>query len=214
MNDIKAVIFDMDGVLLDSESLSDKTWEKAAEDFKISLSTETLNKCRGRNKNDTIQILKDFYGSDFPSHQFLERTSELFYQMEQNGLLHLMPYAKECLEYLKSKYRLALASSTRKESVYRQLKNLGLFSYFETLTTGDMVIHSKPEPETYTIACKSINENPENCIAIEDSPNGIKSAFSAGLKTIMVPDRIKPTSEIEKLCWKIVPSLNKIKEIL
>ena len=82
MNDIKAVIFDMDGVLLDSESLSDKTWEKAAEDFKISLSTETLNKCRGRNKNDTIQILKDFYGSDFPSQQFLERTSELFYQME------------------------------------------------------------------------------------------------------------------------------------
>ena len=77
-----------------------------------------------------------------------------------------------------------------------------------------MVIHSKPEPEIYTIACKSINENPENCIAIEDSPNGIKSAFSAGLKTIMVPDRINPTSEIEKLCWKIVPSLNQIKEIL
>lgn len=214
MNEIKAVIFDMDGVLLDSESLSDKTWEQAAQEFKISLSTETLNKCRGRNRNDTTQILKDFYGSDFPSLQFLERTSEHFFQMEQNGHLHLMPYAKECLEYLKSKYRLALASSTRKESVYRQLTNLGLFSYFETITTGDMVVHSKPEPEIYTIACKSINENPKNCVAIEDSPNGIKSAFGAGLKTVMVPDRIKPSAKIEQLCWKIIPSLNQIQTIL
>ena len=64
------------------------------------------------------------------------------------------------------------------------------------------------------MACKSIGEKPENCVAIEDSPNGIKSAFSAGLKTIMIPDKIQPDEEITKLCWKITDSLQKIEEIL
>ena len=214
MTQIKAIIFDMDGVILDSESLCDKTWQKAATEFQISDLQKVLNICRGRNKNDTIQILKDFYGSDFKAQDFLNRTSELFYEFESRGELKLLPYAKECLEYLKSKYKIALASSTRKESVFRQLKSLGVFEYFETLTTGDMVVHSKPDPEIYKIACSSINMAPQNCIAIEDSPNGIKSAFLAGLKPIMVPDRILPTEETKKLCYKILPSLKEVMQIL
>lgn len=214
MKDINAIIFDMDGVILDSESICDKTWKIAAKEFKIGDISESVNICRGRNKNDSITILKEYYGQSFEAEKFLSRTSELFHEIENSGELKLMPYAKEILEYLKPKYKIALASSTKKESVYRQLKNLKVFDYFETLTTGDMVIHSKPDPEIYKIACDSIKTKPENCIAIEDSPNGIKSAASAGLKTIMIPDRIKPTEEIKPFCWKILSSLKNLEEIL
>ena len=126
-----------------------------------------------------------------------------------------MPFAKEILEYLKEKkYRIALASSTRYESVKRQLTNAGLIDFFETITTGDMVSHSKPNPEIYIKAIKSLNLSPRDCVAVEDSPNGIKSAFSAELKVIMIPDKIQPTEEIKQMTKKIYPNLSFLKEIL
>lgn len=211
---IKAVIFDMDGVLLDSETISWKTWEIAATEYKLTDIKKANSACMGANKNDTYAILRTFYGKDFPAEQFLARTSELFYQIEAKSGIPLMPYAKESLEYLSKKYILALASSTRKEAVFRQMKNAGLFDYFKTITTGDMVTHSKPDPEIYLIAAKSINVKPQEAVAIEDSPNGIKSAYNAGLCTIMVPDKIAPDSEIKQKSWKIISSLKEISNIL
>ena len=122
-----------------------------------------------------------------------------------------MPFAKEILDYLKPKYRIAMASSTRKATVERQLKAVGVLDYFETLTCGDMVEHSKPNPEIYLMACNSLGLKPEECVAIEDSPNGIKSAFAANLHTIMIPDKIQPTEEIKKMCERILLSLEQIK---
>ena len=213
-NEIKGIIFDMDGVILDSESISDITWNDAAKVFGIMMDIKVLNSCRGSNKNDIIAKLKKIYGSDFDASGFLAKTGEYFSIIEQKNGISLMPYAKEILEYLKSKYILALASSTRKESVYRQLKNAGVFDYFVTITTGDMVKHSKPDPEIYRIACESINLKPEECAAVEDSPNGIKSASAAGLKAIMVPDKIKPTEELKSLIWKICNGLKEVENIL
>ncbi len=214
MNNIKAIIFDMDGVILDSESISDITWKMAADEKGLAVNDEILNACRGTNKNDTMTILKKYYGANFDSEAFLERTSQFFHEIEEKDGIPLLPYAKEILEYLKPRYRLALASSTRGPTVERQLRAAGVIDFFETRTTGEMVVHSKPDPEIYLMACKSIGVNPGECAAIEDSLNGIRSAHAAGLHPLMVIDKVQPTEEIKKMCEHIFNSLDGLKTIL
>ena len=214
MNNIKGVIFDMDGVILDSESISDRTWIAAAIEFGINITTEILNACRGSNRHDIMEKLKSFYGNNFDSQAFLNRTNDFFEEIEVNEGIPLLPFAKQILEYLKPRYKMALASSTRGFKVERQLRNAGVIDFFETRTTGDMVLHSKPDPEIYLMACKSVGLEPCDCVAIEDSLNGIKSAYAAGLKTIMVIDKIQPTQEIKEMCWKIFDSLDGLKSVL
>ena len=211
---MKGIIFDMDGVILDSETISDRTWLAAAEERGLEINIDLINKCRGTNKNDTIAIFKKHYGEAFDGEGFLARTSELFHQIEEKEGIPLMYYAKEILEYLKPRYTLALASSTRGETVERQLRTAGVIDYFETRTTGEMVVHSKPNPEIYLMACKSVGVEPSECYAIEDSLNGIKSAYAAGLKPIMVIDKIQPTEEIRKMCVAIFDSLEGLKDLL
>jgi len=211
---VKAIIFDMDGVILDSESICDKTWAMTQEEMGLQTDIDYINLCRGTNQNDTLEILKNVFGADFDARAFVDRSSELFHQIEFSKGIPLMPYAKEILTYLKRRYRLALASSTRGPTVERQLRNAGVIDFFESRTTGEMVQHSKPDPEIYLMACASLGLKAEECAAVEDSPNGVRSAAMAGLKTIMVPDKIQPTQEMEKLCWKICPSLKSLEEIL
>ena len=118
---IKAVIFDMDGVLLDTETICFKTWEIAAKEYGLSNIEIAQEKCLGTNKSDTLEILKSLYGSDFEAQTFLDRTSELFYEIEAKDGIALMPFTEDALDYLTGNYTLAVASSTRKTSVYRQL---------------------------------------------------------------------------------------------
>ncbi len=214
MLNIKAVIFDMDGVLLDSETICDNVWPVAAKEFGVEASSQVLNDCRGMNKADTITYLKNRYGSNFNAKNFLERTSELFHEVEFSTGIPAMPYALETLTYLKEKYILALASSTRGVSVKRQMTNAGMIDFFKTLTTGDMVEHSKPDPEIYLLACKSVNLPPEQCVAVEDSPNGAKSALAAGLKVIIVPDKIQPSQQLKQSVWKVCSTLKDLEDIL
>ena len=212
---IKAVIFDMDGVLLDSETICDKAWEIAEKEMDLpSVEEDVINLCRGTNHNDTIRILENVYGDKINAEDFLNRVCELFREIENTSGIPLMPYAKEILCYLKDKYIISLASSTKGTSVKRQMTNCGLIDYFNTITTGDMVEHSKPDPEIYTLACSSVNAKPEECVAVEDSPNGILSAYKAGMKVIMVPDKIQPDEIIKQYCWKICSSLKDIQDIL
>lgn len=211
---IKAVIFDMDGVIIDSESVCDRTWQAALAEEGFSDDKDAINKCRGTNYTDSCLILRELYGDDFPAEKFMARASELFHQIENTQGIPLMPFAKETIEYLAPKYTLALASSTKEASVRRLLKDTGVLGYFKTLTCGDMVSHSKPDPEIYRLSCASIGIKPEECAAIEDSPNGIKSAYAAGLKPVMVPDCMQPTEEIKRLCWKICANLKELENVL
>lgn len=211
---IKAVIFDMDGVLLDTETISWRTWELTAEEFGIKDIAAANAQCMGANRNDTYAILRTLYGKNFPSEKFIDRTSELFTSISEADGIPLMPGAKESLEYLTKKYTVALASSTRNAVVKKQLKAAGLFDYFKTITTGDMVEHSKPNPEIYLKALESIETAPENAVAIEDSPNGVNSAVNAKIRTIMIPDKIQPDEKLKKISWKILSSLKEIEKIL
>ena len=167
MENIEAIVFDMDGVILDTETMVDKTWLIAAREYNLPDIEKVMIECLGTNKNDTLDILSKRYGHICNPTDFMERTSILFHKLEDEEGIQLMPFANECLKYLKTKYKIALASSTRKELVLKQLKNANVLDYFEVIVTGDMVSHSKPSPEIYTKACEDLNILPQNCIAIE-----------------------------------------------
>lgn len=214
LENVKAIVFDMDGVLLDSETLCDRTWEMAFKELGLPVDKSILMACIGCNKTDTASILRERLGQNFDSERFLERTSYFFHQIEETEGVPLMPYVVEVLEYLSKKYVLAVASSTREESVRRELTNAGIIKYFKTFTCGDMVTHSKPDPEIYLLACKSIGMAPAECVAIEDSYNGVRSGFAAGIRTIMVPDKLPPTEEMRSIAVKICKNLREVKEIL
>ena len=209
---VKGVVcaYESDGAIVDIGSKS----TAYVPPYEVSTDKDYINMCRGTNRKDTLKILGDVFGPDFDSEAFLNRTTELFYMYEESQGIPLMPYAAQILSYLKPKYRLALASSTNGRAVERQLTNAGVIDFFETRTTGEMVEHSKPDPEIYLMACRSLGLEPEVCVAVEDSPNGIRSAAAAGLKVIMVPDKVRPTPELEKLCWKICPTLKCLEEFL
>jgi len=212
---MKAFIFDMDGILLDTESICWGTWRTVGEELGLDpVKMEEANfRCMGTNKTDSARILKEIFGQDFDGAGALARSSELFHIIEERDGIPLMKGVKECLEYLKSKgYRICLASSTREVTVRRQLTRAGIIHYFETITTGDMVQHSKPDPEIYEMAVKSLGLTPSDCICVEDSYNGIRSGKGAGLTTIMVPDRVPPDSEILKSVDYLLESLDEIKK--
>lgn len=214
MSEILSVIFDMDGVILDSETICDITWEITRKEFGLPAGTDAKDACRGTNRTDSCIILHKIFGQDLDAEKFLDRSSELFKEIEFSSGIPLMPFAKEILEYLKPKYRLALASSTKGPTVLRQLTNAGVIDFFETRTTGEMVLHSKPDPEIYLMACKSLGLKPEQCVAVEDSPNGAKSAIQAGMRTILVPDKTKASEELMQKCWKVCNSLKELKDFL
>ena len=215
MEHITAVLFDMDGVLLDTESVCKICWRRAAEEYNLSNIDEIFLQCVGRSRADTTRLLEKYLPSAEAASAFREKTSVLFDVVEKEEGLKKMPFVIECLDSLKSAgFRLAVASSTRAVKVHPQLKEAGIFSYFETITTGDMVTHSKPDPEIYLKAAGSLNLLPSECVAIEDSPNGVRSAFAAGIKCIMVPDLIQPDSEMREKAWKICKNLKEAAEFL
>lgn len=213
--EIQAVIFDMDGVLFDSERITRIQWKIAADEYHISDVETAVKDCTGRSVDDTCVYLKKKYGDDFPAREFRQRCSILFHTYVDKAGLPLMPYAKEILQYLKEKgYRLALASSTRTVTVTKELKEAGMYDYFETVTCGDMVQHSKPAPDIYLMACDSLHLSPSVCAAVEDSPNGIRSAYAAGMKCIMVPDQIQPDDEIKQMLYQNCVSLKVMEQFL
>ena len=215
MKKIRAILFDMDGVLLDTESVCEVCWAKAADEIGLSNIHEIFMQCVGRSKTDTEKLLEKYLPDEGAAVKFRNRTSELFSVVEKEQGLNKMPFVVDCLESLKKAgFRLAVASSTRAAKVHPQLTNAGIHDYFETFTTGDTVTHSKPDPEIYLKAAASLNLQPEECVAIEDSPNGVRSATNAGIKCIMIPDLIQPDSEMKEKAWKIFSNLKETSDFL
>lgn len=125
------------------------------------------------------------------------------------------PGVEEILLYLREAgFKTAVATATDEERAKKYLEEIGVYHLFDKVVCANMVSHGKPMPDVYLYACEQIGEVPEECYAVEDSPNGVKSASSAGCKTIMVPDLTEPDEETAKLLYAKANSLLELKEIL
>lgn len=212
---IEAVVFDMDGILFDTERLSVESWIEVAERMGLPDINKGVYGCIGLNRTDCRIFLKETYGQDFPYDDFREQTAAVFQRKMAKDGLPVMKGAGELLAWLREKgLKVALASSTSHKTVESHLQQAGFTGYFQAVIGGDMVEHSKPQPDIYLKACRLLDVEPANAAAIEDSPNGIRSAYAAGMLPIMVPDLVKPDPEIEKLLYRKCDSLFAVLEFL
>ncbi|HOO79954.1 MAG TPA: HAD family phosphatase [Lachnospiraceae bacterium] len=211
-NPIKAVIFDMDGVIFDSERIVIKCWEQIAREYNILDVGSVIHQCLGVNDTKTRAIFCEHYGKDFPYDEYRKLTSKMFHEQYDHGRLPMKEGVVELLCYLQENgYVIGLASSTRTEVVRKELEEAKILPYFDYLTCGDTVAKSKPEPDIYIKACENLGILPKEAIAIEDSYNGIRSAFRAGIFPVMVPDLIEADDEMKGLAGNICGNLLEVK---
>lgn len=211
----KAVVFDMDGIIFDSERLVIECWKETADKYGIVDIERACEACLGVNATETREIFKRFYGQDFPYDEYKKEMSELFHGRYDGGRLPTKVGVKELLRYLKTQgIKVGLASSTRKVVVVQELTDAGLIEYFDVVVGGDMVSRSKPDPEIFLKACEELAVVPQDAFAIEDSYNGIRAAAAGKLRPLMVPDLMPPTDEMRELAEEIFETLLDVKAFL
>ena len=210
-----AVVFDMDGVIFDSERCVIECWKVVAEEYHIPDIETSCYACMGLTREATKQEMLRRYGQDFPYDDYKKKMSAVFDERYGEGRLPVKPGTRELLGALREAgKKIALASSTRLKVVQKELAAAGLLDYFDILVCGDMVEKSKPAPDIFLKACELLHVSPEKSVAIEDSYNGIRSASAAHLITIMVPDLALPTDEMRTLSAAILPSLLDVRTYL
>ncbi len=215
---IKAVVFDMDGVIFDSERLYRKHWKISGLEIGISEEEmeEVCNMLAGATKEVNSVRMKERYGEDFDYMAFRKITMDRMDEdIRQNGI-DIKAGVVELLKYLKEKnIKIGLATSTDKTRAEGNLRNAGLYGYFDNLVFGQDVEKGKPSPDIYIRACENLGVMPEETIGLEDSINGVKSSYAAGLYTIMVVDLIQPTEEIKNnYSHKIFDSMYQVLDML
>ena len=206
---ITAVVFDMDGILFDTERLCRDCWIALSKEFEIPNMEEVYALCIGVNVQTTRQIVYDNYGKDFPFEEYDRRASAMYNEYIAEHGVPVKEGVRETLEALaKAGAKIAVASSTRREKVLRLLASAGIDRYFTAVVGGDTVTHSKPDPEIFLTACEALSVAPEEAIAVEDSHNGIRAAHAAGMLAVMVPDLLPVTEEMRKLSAYVAADMN------
>ena len=209
------VIFDMDGVIFDTERLYLECIRPAAEKYGLAGFDEVAHACIGRTDVETKKLMRKAFGEDAPLEAVEQEAFKVFQKRYEEEGLPVKDGAVELLEYLKrAGARIAVGSSTAHDVVEMELRDAGLLQYFDALACGDMVEHSKPEPDVFLLAAEMLQETIADCIIIEDSFNGVIAARRAGATVFMVPALLEPTEEIRAMADKVFGSLIEVKEWL
>ena len=207
------IIFDMDGVIFDTERMFLECVKPAAEKFGLVGIEDVAHECIGLTEVETKRLMRERFGEDAPLEAMDQEAVRIFQKRYQEEGLTVKEGAIELLEYLKAVgARIAIGSSTRHDIVEMELRGAGLLEYFDVLACGDMVEHSKPEPDVFLLAAEMLGAVSEKCIIIEDSFNGVIAARRAGATVFMVPDLLQPTEEIRAMADKVFKSLVEVKQ--
>ncbi len=212
---IKGVVFDMDGLMFDSERLINMGWHYACEQAGFSISDDVILKTLGIDLENTKRVFLEELGSDL-DYDSLDRVRVEFMKqyLEEKGVPY-KPGLFELLDYLKANgYKMTVATSTAGDQAAHLLEKAGVLSYFGKIVCGDDIVHGKPEPDIYLQACRNIGFLPEECMALEDSPMGILAAYRAGMRPVMIPDLIRPEKPTKKLLYALLNDLTEVIELL
>ena len=220
MSTVTTIIFDKDGTLHDTETVFHEAWHRAAEDLKVPDIGATVRDCTGVNLPDTAVYWAKKY-PDIPFETYLARRQYYFNEIVKDGI-PVKEGAIELLTYLTDHgYRIGLATSTPRATTLDHLDRTDMARFFapEAIITGDMVKRGKPHPESFLMAAERLDSRPAHCVGVEDSNNGIRAVYAAGMRPVMVPDLTPPAEDVKGMIWRtccslthLIPVLNEEKE--
>lgn len=203
----QGAIFDMDGLLFDTERMYRDSWKQSAQQFGLVHNPDFPRTVCGSSGAHMREIILQYYpqvdAKAFADDCILRVERELETHVpEKTGVRDILQYFKQhgvCV---------AVASSSKRATVLHNLKQADILSYFDAIVSGDQVTHGKPAPDIFLLAAQQIGCEPENCYVFEDGTNGIRAGAAAGCTTIMIPDLTPPNAQLERLCAGIYPSLS------
>lgn len=203
----QGAIFDMDGLLFDTERMYRDSWKQSAQQFGLVHNPDFPRTVCGSSGAHMRKIILQYYpqvdAKAFADDCILRVERELETHVpEKTGVRDILQYFKQ------HGVRVAVASSSKRATVLHNLKQADILSYFDAVVSGDQVTHGKPAPDIFLLAAQQIGCEPENCYVFEDGTNGIRAGAAAGCTTIMIPDLTPPNAQLEQLCAGIYPSLS------
>lgn len=212
---IKAVIFDLDGLLLDSEIVAFKVYEELGRRFHFELTLpEFMRDFCGRPLRRNVAYCNERFQLTWELEEAVEEVLRIEKQILDEGV-DVMPGARELLLYLKENaYKTAVASSSARERSMRLLERHDLVKFFDDFVFGPEVERGKPNPDIFLKAAEKLGVEPEYCLVLEDSQAGIQAAYSAGMKVICIPDLKYPTEEYVQMATAVKESLFDVIEYL
>lgn len=205
---LKGAIFDMDGLLLDTEKLYGYSWTYAAEVFGQEEAPGFHRAVCGSSGQEMWDIVHKYYPEVEDPAEFIKCCVNRVEELSRTELMP-KPGMQEILHFFREHgVKIAVASSASLAVIKSNLERLDVLPYFDAVTSGQEVKNGKPYPDIFLLAAERLGLAPEECYVFEDSPNGVRAGAASGSFTVMIPDIVQPTDELRKLSNAIYPSLN------
>ncbi|WP_283128014.1 HAD family phosphatase [Allofournierella massiliensis] len=212
---IEAVLFDMDGLMFDTERMYQKAWLQAGRQMGAPMEPEIVDRLRGRNREGCARVCREAFGEDFDFDAMRTACRALMARWIEEDGLPVKPGLYELLAELERRgIPAVLSTSTTRDSAWGHLQRAKVDRYFLGAVCGDEVSHSKPDPEVFLKAAALAGKDPARCLVLEDSPAGVRAGAAAGCFTVMVPDLTAPDEELKKLADEILPGLRDVIPLL
>ena len=212
---IKAIIFDMDGLMIDSERVTFECYQEILKGMNLTMDEEFYKTLLGKPLKWIYQRFYDVYGNDFPIEDVIKDVHALMAKRFETEGVPIKTGLKSLLEYLKeNNYKTIVATSSNRDRVDTILSQAQITDYFDDSICGDEVTKGKPNPEVFLKSCQKLGVNVDEAIVLEDSEAGIQASYDAGIKVICIPDMKYPEKQYEEKTFKILKDLNDVTEYL